>query len=60
MALLIFIELSDKNITKKYSLFTIKHSFYFYNWNVKSELEKKLKAGVYRHWRYVKSLCWQW
>ena len=47
----------DKNITKKYSLFAIKHSFYFYNWNVKSKLEKKLKDGVYRHWRYVKSLA---
>ena len=47
----------NKNITKKYSLFTIKHSFYFYNWNIKSKLEKKLKAGVYRHWRYVKSLA---
>ena len=47
----------DKNITKKYSLFAIKHSFYFYNWNIKSKLEKKLKEGVYRHWRYVKSLA---
>ena len=47
----------DKNITKKYSLFAIKHSFYFYNWNIKSKLEKKLKNGVYRHWRYVKSLA---
>ena len=46
----------DKNITKKYSLFTIKQSFYFYNWNIKSKLEKKLKEGVYRHWRYVNSL----
>ena len=47
----------DKNITRKYSLFAIKHSFYFYNWNVKSKSEKKLKDGVYRHWRYVKSLA---
>jgi hypothetical protein len=47
----------NKNITKKYSLFAIKHSFYFYNWNIKSKLEKKLKDGVYRHWRYVKSLA---
>ena len=47
----------DKDITKKYSLFAIKHSFYFYNWNVKSKSEKKLKDGVYRHWRYVKSLA---
>ena len=47
----------DKSITKKYSLFAIKHSFYFYNWNIKSKLEKKLKDGVYKHWRYVKSLA---
>ena len=47
----------DKKTTKKYSLFAIKHSFYFYNWNIKSKLEKKLKEGVYRHWRYVKSLA---
>ena len=47
----------DKNITKKYSLYAIKHSFYFYNWNIKSKLEKKLKSGAYRHWRYVKSLA---
>ena len=47
----------DKDITKKYSLFAIKHSFYFYNWNVKSKLEKKLKDGAYRHWRYIKSLA---
>ena len=47
----------DKNITKKYSLFAIRHSFYFYNWNIKSKLEKKLKDGVYKHWRYVKSLA---
>jgi len=47
----------DKDITKKYSLFAIKHSFYFYNWNIKSKLEKELKNGVYRHWRYVKSLA---
>ena len=47
----------DKNITKKYSLYAIKHSFYLYNWNIRSKLEKKLKDGVYRHWRYVKSLA---
>ncbi len=47
----------DKKITKKYSLFAIKHSFYFYNWNIKSKLEKKLKEGVYKHWRYVKFLA---
>ena len=47
----------DKNITKKYSLYAIKHSFYFYNWNIKSKLEKKLKDGTYRHWRYLKFLA---
>ena len=47
----------DKSITKKYSLFAIKHSFYFYNWNIKNKLEKKLKNGAYRHWRYIKSLA---
>ena len=35
----------DKVLTKKYSLYAIKHSFYFYNWNVKSKLEKDLKKA---------------
>ena len=52
-----FHRIIDKDITKKYSVFAIKHSFYFYNWNIKTKLEKKLKDGVYRHWRYVKSLA---
>ena len=47
----------DKSLTKKYSLYAIKHSFYFYNWNIKTRLEKKLKNGVYKHWRYVKYLA---
>ncbi len=47
----------DKKITKKYSLYAIKHSFYFYNWNVKSKLEKALKDGAYWHWRYIKLLA---
>ena len=47
----------DKNITKKYNLFAIRHSFYFYNWNIRSKLEKNLKDGVYKHWRYVKCLA---
>ncbi len=47
----------DKKITKKYSLFAIKHSFYFYNWNIKNTLEKKLKEGAYWHWRYIKFLA---
>ena len=52
-----FHRIIDKDLTKKYSIFAIKHSFYFYNWNIKTKLEKKLKEGVYRHWRYVKSLA---
>ena len=47
----------DKTLTKKYSLYAIKHSFYFYNWNIKTKLEKKLKSEVYRHWRYIKCLA---
>jgi hypothetical protein len=47
----------DKKITKKYSLYTIKHSYYFYNWNIKTKLEKKLKEGAYSHWRYIKFLA---
>jgi|TARA_B100000780_G_scaffold278201_1_gene250972 hypothetical protein len=52
-----FHRIINKKITKKYSLFAIKHSFYFYNWNIKTKLEKKLKDGVYKHWRYVKLLA---
>lgn len=52
-----FHRMIDKVITKKYSLFTIKHSFYFYNWNIKTNLEKKLKDGAYKHWRYIKFLA---
>ena len=52
-----FHRIIDKKITKKYSLYAIKHSFYFYNWNLKTKLEKKLKAGTYRHWRYIKYLA---
>ena len=52
-----FHRIIDKNITKKYSVYAIKHSFFFYNWNIKTKLEKKLKEGVYKHWRYVKNLA---
>ena len=52
-----FHRIINKKITKKYSLYAIKHSFYFYNWNIKSKLEKKLKDGVYKHWRYIKFLA---
>ncbi len=47
----------DKDTTKKYSLYAIKHSFYFYNWNIKNKMEKKLKDGAYWHWRYIKFLA---
>ena len=52
-----FHRIYDKNITKKYSLYAIKHSYFFYNWNIKTKLEKELKDGVYRHWRYIKLLA---
>ena len=52
-----FHRIIDKKITKKYSLYAIKHSYFLYNWNIKSKLEKKFKDGVYRHWRYVKVLA---
>jgi len=47
----------DEDITKKYSLYAIKHSYYLYNWNIRSELEKEFKDEVYRHWRYIKYLA---
>lgn len=47
----------NRTITKKYSLYAIKHSFYFYNWNIKNKLEKALKDGAYWHWRYIKFLA---
>ena len=49
-----FHRIIDPEITKKYSLYAIKHSFYFYNWNVNTELEKQFKDLVYDHWRYIK------
>ena len=52
-----FHRIIDKKITKKYSLYAIKHSYFFYNWNIKTKLEKKFKDGVYRHWRYIKYLA---
>ena len=52
-----FHRIIDKKITKKYSIYAIKHSYFFYNWNIKNKLEKKFKDGVYRHWRYVKLLA---
>lgn len=47
----------DADITKKYSLYAVKHSYYLYNWNIRSELEKEFKDEVYRHWRYIKYLA---
>lgn len=52
-----FHRIIDKKITKKYNLYAIKHSYFFYNWNIKIKLEKKFKDGVYRHWRYIKYLA---
>lgn len=52
-----FHRIYDKNITKKYSLYAIKHSYFFYNWNIKTKLERELKKGVYRHWRYIKFIA---
>ena len=52
-----FHRIIDRNITKKYSLYAIKHSYFFYNWNIKTKLEKKFKKEVYRHWRYVKLIA---
>tara|TARA_B100001741_G_C16527597_1_gene587867 strand:- start:108 stop:977 length:870 start_codon:yes stop_codon:yes gene_type:complete len=51
-----FHRMINKDITKKYKIFAIKHSFFFYNWNMKSKLENKFKNGVYKHWRYIKFL----
>ena len=52
-----FHRIIDKNITKKYSLYAIKHSYFFYNWNIRTKLEKEFKNGVYYHWRYIKFLA---
>ena len=52
-----FHRIINKKITKKYSLYAIKHSYFLYNWNIKSKLEKDFKKEVYRHWRYVKFLA---
>ena len=41
-----FHRIIDKKITKKYSLYAIKHSYFFYNWNIKTKLEKNFKDGV--------------
>ena len=51
-----FHRIIDHKVTKKYSLYAIKHSYFFYNWNIKTKLEKEFKDGVYRHWRYIKFL----
>lgn len=52
-----FHRIIDKKIAKKYSIYAIKHSYYFFNWNIRNKLEKKLKDQVYRHWRYIKLLA---
>ena len=52
-----FHRIIDAHITKKYSLYAIKHSYYLYNWNIRTELEKKFKDDVYFHWRYIKFMA---
>lgn len=52
-----FHRIIDDKITKKYSLYAIKHSYFFYNWNIKTKLEKNFKDGAYYHWRYIKLLA---
>lgn len=52
-----FHRMIDKKITKKYSLYAIKHSFFLYNWNIRTKMEKKFKDSVYKHWRYIKFLA---
>jgi len=52
-----FHRIIDHDITQKYSLYAIKHSYYLYNWNIKSKLESKFAQEVYRHWRYIKYLA---
>ena len=38
-----FHRIIDKKITKKYSLYAINIHTFFYNWNIKSKLEKNFK-----------------
>lgn len=52
-----FHRIIDHEVTQNYSLYAIKHSYYFYNWNAKSMRERKFKSLVYDHWRYVKLLA---
>ena len=52
-----FHRIIDKNITKKYSVYAIKHSYFFYNWNIKTKYQKDFKEKVYKHWRYVKYIA---
>jgi len=51
-----FHRIIDAEIAAKYSIYAIKHSFYFYNWNIKSDNEKYLKKEVYSNWSYIKYL----
>ena len=52
-----FHRIIDHDITQKYSLYAIKHSYYLYNWNRKFKLESVFANEVYRHWRYIKFLA---
>ena len=52
-----FHRIIDQTIAKKYSVYSIKHSFYLYHWNLKNNLDqKKLFDEIYSHWRIIKYL----
>ena len=46
----------DEKVAKKYSVYSIKHSFYLYHWNVQDDDQKKLFEEIYDHWRIIKYL----
>jgi len=52
-----FHRIINQKVAKKYSLYAIRHSYFLYNWNIKTKLQKQFKDGVYNHWRYVKFLA---
>ena len=49
--------IKNHKVAKKYSLYAIRHSYFLYNWNIKTKLQKQFKDSVYKHWRYVKFLA---
>ena len=52
-----FHRIIDHDITQKYSLYAIKHSYYLYNWNTKTKNESEFIKETYKHWRYIKYLA---